>query len=181
MLANACEDLRVLKAAVIVALCACPVAAPGEDLTEEETLRELDDIMPIVEALHEDAKNIGLSRETLEKDVAERLKGAGIGTLSNEERLAHVRRPYLYVNCNVIYVESLKLASFSIDVEVHQRVSLANGEMAQGLTWAKSYLGIQDEANAAGKIREVVGGFVDEFVAAATKDNRKVPAGVSGR
>ena len=171
----------MLKAAVIVALCTGPVAAFGEDLTEEETLRELDEVMLIVEALHQAAKDVGLSRETLEKDVTEKLKGAGIRILSNEERLADARRPYLYVNCNVMYVEGIKLASFSIDVEIHQRVSLANGETAQGLTWAKSYLGIQDKGNAAHKIREVVGNFVDEFVSAVTKEDRKVPAGVSGR
>ena len=171
----------MLKAAVIVALCTGPVAAFGEDLTEEETLRELDEVMLIVEALHQGAKDVGLSRETLEKDVAEKLKGAGIGILSNEERLADVRRPYLYVNCHIMYVESIKLASFSIDVEVHQRVRLANGDTAQGLTWAKSYLGIQDKEKAARKIREVVANFVDEFLSAATKEDRKVPAGVSGR
>ncbi len=171
----------MLKAAVIIALCVCPVVAFGEDLTEEETLRELDEVMLIIEALHEDASDIGLTRETLEDDVTEKLESAGIGLLSAEERMASVRRPYLYVNCNVMYVESIKLTSFSIDVEVHQRVTLANGEMAQGLTWAKSYLGIQGQAKAARKIREVVGGFVDEFVSAATKKETKIPASASGR
>ena len=171
----------MLKAAVIAALCAYTVAPFGEDLTEEQTLRELDEVMLIVEALHQGAKDIGLSRETLEKDVAAKLESAGIGILSNEERLADVRRPYLYVNCNIVYVESIKLASFSIDVEVHQRVRLANGEMAQGLTWAKTYLGIQGQAKAASKIREVVGGFIDEFIAASTKKDEKDPAGASGR
>ena len=171
----------MLKAAIVLALIVSPAAMFGEDLTEEETLRELDEVMPIVEKLHQGAKDIGLSRDTLEKDVAEKLKGAGIGILSNEERLADVRRPYLYVNCHIMYVESIKPASFSIDVEVHQRVRLANGDTAQGLTWAKSYLGIQDKAKAARKIREVVANFVDEFLSAATKEDRKVPAGVSGR
>ena len=83
--------------------------------------------------------------------------------------MTNARRPYLYVNCNVVYLESIKLASFSIDVEVHQRVRLVNGETAQGLTWAKSYLGIQGQETAALKIREVVGGFIDEFISAATK------------
>ena len=169
------------KAPVIIALCAGPVAAFGKDLTEEETLRELDEVMPKVEKLHQGAKDMGLSRDTLEKDVAEKLESAGIGILSNEERLADVRRPYLYVNCHIMYVESIKLTSFSIDVEVHQRVRLANGETAQGPTWAKSYLGIQDKAKAACNIREVVANFVDEFLSAATKEDRKVPAGVSGR
>ncbi len=175
------EYLGMLKAAIVLALILSPTPAFGEDLTEEETLRGLGGVMPIVEELHEDAKNIGLSRETLEHDVAEKLGKAGITILSAEERMANVRRPYLYVNCNVVYVESIKLASFSIDVELHQRVRLADGDMAQGLTWAKTYLGIQGQAKAASKIREVVGGFIDEFIAASTKKDEKDPAGASGR
>ena len=166
----------MMSTLLIAAVCAFPAADPGEDLTEKETLRALDGVMLIVEKLHENAKRIQLSGETLEKDVTEKLKAAGIKRLSSDERLADERRPYLYINCHIMYVESIKLTSFSIDVEVHQRVSLANGKKAQGLTWAKSYLGIQSQANAARKIRDVVAEYVDEFIAAATQDDEKTPA-----
>ena len=55
--------------------------------------------------------------------------------------------------------------AFSLDIELHQRVTLENGEQAQALTWAKSYLGVQSHDRAAAHIRHVLGGYVDQFIA----------------
>lgn len=151
----------------------------GADVTESESLQGLDEIMIVVEALHEDAGHIGLTREALLEEVTVKLDRADIEILTIQERMADERRPYLYVNCNIVYVESISLTSFSIDVEVHQRVTLANGEKAQALTWAKSYLGIQGQTTAAVKIREVIGLFVDQFVRGATQSEDSVSDGAS--
>lgn len=138
------------------------------DLTEEESLRGLDRVQVVVEALHADADAIDLTTEDIKSDAVAKLDAAGIALLSLDERLEDPRRPYVYINCNVIYLESLKLTSFSIDVEVHQRVTLENGQKAQGLTWAKSYLGVQSRETASTIIREVIQAFVAQFVRAAT-------------
>lgn len=159
-----------MRIAAIGALCGFVAARVMADVTEEESLRGLDDIALIVEALHDDAARIGLTTEMLRQDATDKLDNADIRILPADERLSHPLRPYLYINCNIIYVDSIRLIAFSIDVEVHQKVTLENGEKAQALTWAKSYLGVQGQAKAASQIRQVVGDYVDQFIAAATKD-----------
>jgi hypothetical protein len=70
-----------------------------------------------------------------------------------------------------MYLDAAGAASFSLDIEAHQRVTLANGEKAQALTWAKSYLGVQSSDRAAAHIRHVLGGYVDQFIADYKKAN----------
>src|SRR5262245_4405901 len=98
--------------------------AAGADLTEDESLRDIGGIMVIVERLHEDATAIGLDRETLDAVVRDGLQKAGIRIYSADERLADERRPYLYVNCNVMRAPGANHVAFSLDIEVHQRVTL---------------------------------------------------------
>jgi len=152
-------------AACVVAMCSLASARVHADVDEPGSLRGLKGVMVIVERLHEDAARIGLDRETLDAIVRDRLQKAGIPLLSSEERLADERRPYLYVNCNVMNLQGAGAVAFSLDIEAHQRVRLADGEYAQGLTWAKSYLGVQSADRAAQHIRHVVTGYLDEFIA----------------
>lgn len=144
------------------------------DLSEAETLGGLDGVMVIVERLHPDAEKIGLDRETLDADVRSRLQDAGIEILSPQERMESEERPYLYINCNVMYIENIGLVSFSLDIEVHQRVTLANGEKAQALTWAKSYLGVQSRGRAAAQIRHVLAGYIQQFITLYNDANKPV-------
>lgn len=143
------------------------------DVTEDESLRSIAGVMVIVERLHADAAAIGLDRETLDAVVRDGVQKAGIGILSADERMADVRRPYLYVNCNVMRAGDAGLVAFSLDIEVHQRVTLANGEQAQALTWAKSYLGIQSTDRAAQQIRHVLAGYITQFTEAHKKANEQ--------
>lgn len=149
-----------------VALTLAFAAAAAADLTEDESLRGIGGIMVIVERLHEDAAATGLDRETLDAVVRDGLQKAGIRIYSADERMADDRRPYLYVNCNVMRGPGANQVAFSLDIEVHQRVTLAGGEQAQGLTWAKSYLGIQSADRAAQQIRHVLSGYVSQFTEA---------------
>lgn len=152
--------------AALIAFALSLAASAAADLTEDESLRNIGGIMVIVERLHEDATAIGLDRETLDAVVRDSLQKAGIRIYSAEERMADERRPYLYVNCNVMRVPGEGRVAFSLDIEVHQRVTLAGGERAQGLTWAKSYLGIQSSDGAAQQIRHVLTGYVTQFTEA---------------
>ncbi len=173
--------IRFLR--VAIACCVLAVYSPhaaSADLSEDESLKGIAGIMVIVERLHADAATIGLERETLDAVVRGGLQKAGIKILSADERMADERRPYLYVNCNVMDVKNLALVTFSIDIEVHQRVTLVGGEKAQGLTWAKSYLGIQSADRAPEQIRHVLAGYVEQFVAAYKKANAAPPAPTPG-
>lgn len=153
-----------------IALAISVTAAP--DVTEDESLRGINGIMVIVERLHPDAEATGLDRETLDAVVRDGLQKAGIRIYSADERMADERRPYLYVNCNVMRAGgSADFVAFSLDIEVHQRVTLASGEHAQSLTWAKSYLGIQSTDRAAQQIRHVLAGYITQFTDTHKKAN----------
>jgi hypothetical protein len=170
--------MRVMIALCMFILNAPPVASA--DVSEDESLKGIAGVMVIVERLHADAATFGLERETLDAVVRGGLQKAGIKILSADERMADERRPYLYVNCNVMDVKNPALVTFSIDIEVHQRVTLASGEKAQGLTWAKSYLGIQSADRASEQIRHVLAGYVEQFIAAYKKANTALPAAAPG-
>lgn len=150
------------------------------DLSEAETLRGLDAVQVIVEELHDDARHIGLTTASLREEIEQTIEKAGIALLTLAERVEHERRPYLYINCNFLYVESIELASFSIDVEAHQRATLVTGDEAQVLTWAKSYQGLQSGPRAAQKIRDVIRGYIDEFIRAVIAPDRPDPRGAPG-
>lgn len=148
-----------------VALFSAALSVAHADVDEPGSLQGLRGVMVIVERLHADAARIGLDRETLDAEVRARLQKAGITILSADERMADDRRPYLYINCNVMDLDQAGAVAFSLDIEAHQRVTLENGEKAQALTWAKSYLGVQSHERAAAHIRHVLGGYVDQFIA----------------
>lgn len=155
----------------LAALAVFVAAATATDLTEDESLRGISGVMVIVERLHEDAAAIGLDRETIDAIVRDGVQKGGIQILSSDERMADQRRPYLYVNCNIMRAGDAGIVAFSLDIEVHQYVTLAGGEKTQGLTWAKSYLGIQSSDHAAQQIRHVLTGYVTQFTDAHKKAN----------
>jgi len=166
-----------MKRIVFVWVLSVTLPSAG-DISESETLRGLTAIQLVVEELPPEARPLNVSKGILELDVMKELQEGGITLLSMDERTTHPRRPYLYVNCNLLYIETLNLTSFSVDVEVHQRVTLETGEKAQGLTWAKSYLGMTSGDIASERIRETVHDFVTEFVREATV-TPKIPSGKS--
>ncbi|MCH7960271.1 MAG: hypothetical protein IID08_09075 [Candidatus Hydrogenedentes bacterium] len=153
----------IITLIVLCSVVAHPVAVRAE-VTEPHSLRGLKGVLVVIEDLHPDARTIKLTRQSIQDAVEDRLRDAGIRIFTIAERLADPRKPYLYVNCNVIAVPDIELTVFSIDVESHQLVTLQNGDEAVALTWAKSYLGAQGNERAAQKIRDMVGELVDRFV-----------------
>lgn len=131
---------------------------------ERDSLAGIDGVMIVVEQLPADAERIDLARDDLEREVAYRFKRAGIRVLTAAERGADPRNPYLYVNCNILYVPDIQLTSFSIDVEMHQTATLKNGKDSPVLTWARSYLGVQHRDRAAAAIRGRLGELVEQFI-----------------
>ncbi len=150
-------------AAALVVVLALPGAAQTLK-AERESLRGIQGVRVIVESLPEDADEIDLDRTDLEREIAYRFKRAGIDVLSQDELEADERQPYLYVNCNVLYVPDIKLTSFSIDVELHQTATLKSGQESAVLTWARSFLGIQHRDRAAPTIRTRMGELIEQFI-----------------
>jgi len=165
------KPITLSAAALVCSLLLFVPRFASADLSEEESLKGISGVMVIIERLHTDAAAIGLERETLDAVVRDGLQKANVKILSPDERAADERRPYLYVNCNVMDMKNPALIAFSIDIEVHQRVTLTGGEKTQAQTWAKSYLGIQSADQAAEQIRHVLSGYVDQFLDAYKKAN----------
>ena len=161
------------RIALLVVAISCLVWWPAYGIElEKGSLKGLEGVDVIVENLQDGGEAIGVSAASIEGDVERQLRLAGIRILTKRERLDSDRKPYLYINCNILYFESIGLVTFSIDVEAHQIAELRTGEDAQVLTWAKSYLGSQHKDRAGKKLREVVESFVDEFVADFLDVNR---------
>lgn len=171
---HAARPLRAFFCTAWAAFAALPAAA---EVSERESLAGLQGVLLVVEDLHADARQIELTRHAIVEDVEARLRDAGIEVMTLQERLGDPRKPYLYINCNVIYVPDIELVSFSIDVESHQLVTLKNGDEAIGLTWAKSYLGVQGKRRAAQKIKDETARLVDLFIADFLSVNRQSSPG----
>jgi hypothetical protein len=174
--------MRSLLPIVIgVLLLPWATVAGGQSPEEErDSLRGLRGVMVLVEKLHADATSIELTREDLQREIGYRFKRAGIRILTAEERVEDERRPYLYVNCNVLYIPDLQLTSFSIDVELHQDAELKDGQKLPVLTWARSYLGIQHRDRAAAAIRSRLGEFLEQFISDYQFVNKSAESGETG-
>lgn len=162
-----------------VFLIALLAAAQSPD-EERASLKDLDGVMVLVERLHPDANHIELTREDLEREILYRFKRAGIPALTPAERQANDRQPYLYVNCNILYVPDIQLTSFSIDVELHQNATLKDGREMPVLTWGRSYLGVQHRDRAAAAIRSRLGEFIEHFISDYTAVNPTGKGGSNG-
>ncbi len=129
----------------------------------QESLRGLTAIYVFADSLLPDIEADGLNRESIQTDVEEQLRLAGIRVLTIEELKPD--SPYLY-----IYVHSLKRAgtySVTMEVKLNQYVFLARDPKIQlvATTWETGGTGNVGIDNVV-QIRDSLKEFVDEFISA---------------
>jgi hypothetical protein len=148
------------------------VASPSMVLASDSpsaraTLKGIDTVWVLVEALTPGAKTLGLTQEMIQTDVELKLRLAGIRVVTQEEALKLPGSPCLYVDVNV--VESAGAAS--IGVELVQGVRLErNGDAILAPTWSMGTLGRNPSAQ---DIRDRVKDYVDTFLNALLSVNPK--------
>ena len=100
------------------------------------TLRGLRGVGVLVEPLAPDVERAGLTTLQLQTEVEGQLRKAGIPVFTTEERLRVPGKPFVYVHVQVV-IRSYALATYFIQVELHQRASLETDALLTTVsTWS---------------------------------------------
>ncbi|MGE0823441.1 MAG: hypothetical protein AB7G75_27205 [Candidatus Binatia bacterium] len=108
----------------------------------KETLRGLPGVAVVVEPLHPDTEQDGLTHNQLLTEVEQQLKEAGIPVLTQEEWKNTLGAPYLYVNVAALK-KSYGLYAYAIEVCLNQLVTLIRDQQTQEFaeTWETREVG----------------------------------------
>jgi hypothetical protein len=135
----------------------------GDTERSRQTLRGVEGVYVLIEALEPEVERAGLTTQQLHTDVELRLRQAGIAVLTQEERRRTPGTPYLYVNVNVMPLSGGSPV-FQITVELNQEASLkTDGSLATVATWSVMGLGSSGKTGLA-FIRSSVRDRVDQFI-----------------
>jgi len=152
-----------MKRILIFALLLVWVSAGyGDDI---ETLRGLREIGVLIEDLNDDAKAAGLTRLTLQMDVALKLRKVGIKVSGFI--------PYLYIRVNsiaVAYISGEKTGAhvYVVNVRLCETVSLERDPakiVFSATTWTRDGFGfVPKNVSLSQTVRQAVADNVDEFI-----------------
>ena len=174
--------MRSWLLAVSVLVLAFPPASRAQ---RSDLFQGLGSLKVLIETLDQDARDAGLSGETLKTAVERRLSQSGISVLDES-------RATLYVNVSIAPVAGIEGYVFAVDLELHESVylwrqlladSVVPGATArtvgqfvmdessyQGTTWDTGSVGTTSQGNARtyirGAVLEHVDRFADDYLAA---------------
>lgn len=170
---------NVLLAAAVIALGLTHSAAVAAD-TEltRATIKGIEGVYVLIEAIHRDAQKEGLFESTLQTDVELRLRQGGVRVLTSAERAATPGSPDLYLQISTLKSSSsagLYVYNVSLDLNQSVRLERDPGTRAYGAkTWnATGVIGIVGASRLSSSIREVVRDMADSFVNAYLAVNPK--------
>jgi hypothetical protein len=145
-------------------LTAVPVASADMPDRAKETLRGLAGVAVVIEPLHPNAEQDGLTQRLLQDDIERRLRAAGIRVLTQKEWRNTPGSPYLYVNVAALK-KSYGLYAYAIEVCVNQLVTLIRNHQIQEFaeTWETREVGTVGKDQLP-TVRESVRAHVDAFI-----------------
>jgi hypothetical protein len=134
---------------------------------QQETLRGLSGVAVVVEPLHAEAEQDGLSAQQLQAAVERQLQEADIRVLSNDEWSTTLGGPYLYIN-RAALKKDYGLYAFSVEVCVDQLVALLRDlEIKQfAETWERrevGTVGVEKLASLEQSVTTHVGAFMTAY------------------
>ena len=130
------------------------------------SLQGLEGVRILVEDLAPEVEQAGLAKEPLQKGIEEKLRGAGIKVLTQDEVTRTPGEPYLYVNINVTLPKGQEEAcSYSVDIALIQNVILVINpkQTTYAVTWSTGGVGLIGKKSL-GQLRESVLDFTTIFV-----------------
>lgn len=145
---------------------------------DRKSLRGLQGIVVVVEDLHPDAEQNGLTKSQVRTDVELKLRQAGIRVMGAEESGQIPGSPYLYVNINTMKNDVLYGAfstyTFCLQVAVKQDVTLKRDSdlTVSATTWERQTLGTV-EANDLPDVRKILGEVIDRLINDYLAENPK--------
>lgn len=139
-------------------------AARAGRVEDRESLRRLPGVEVIVETFLPEEAAAGFSRETIRTGVELVLQSNGVRLLSEAERLETSSAPFLYVKVNPLKHSSAETYCLTIEVELHQAVSLMNRpeQRMSARTWKRVQVAIIGE-QITGRVTEVVEPLIKQF------------------
>ena len=139
-------------------------AARAGRVEDRESLRRLPGVEVIVETFLAEEEAAGFSRDTIRTGVELVLQSNGVRLLSEAERLETPSAPFLYVKVNPLKHSSAETYCLTIEVELHQAVSLMNRpeQRMSARTWKRVQVAIIGE-QITGRVTEVVEPLIKQF------------------
>jgi hypothetical protein len=153
---------------------ASPLLALNSEMNRS-SLQGLKGVRVLVEDLTSEVEGEGLAKSVLQKEIEDRLRGAGIRVLTQEEAPQTPGEPYLYVNVNVTLSKGEEEAcSYSIDLALIQNVTLIRNprQTTYAITWSTGGMGLIGKKSLK-DLKESVREIVDLFVKAFMSVNPK--------
>lgn len=140
-------------ALAILALAAAPGGADEETVTGVDRFRLWNDCKPVhiaVEALTDDARDIGLTVRDIEVSVRSRLRAARLYTEDVEDSF-------------LVFVIHVRYKAFDLSADYYKEVlDLASGKSNFAVMWRKSVLGFH--GGRASYILSALSQHIDEFI-----------------
>jgi len=139
-------------------------AARAGRVEDRESLRRLPGVEVIVETFLPEEEAAGFSRDTIRTGVELVLQSNGVRLLSEAERLETPSTPFLYLKVNPLKHSSAETYCLTIEVELHQAVSLTNRpeQRMSARTWKRVQVAIIGE-QITGRVTEVVEPLIKQF------------------
>jgi hypothetical protein len=155
---------RWLTIAFLVAL---PAALFAQQFvtTGRDTLRGLDGIEVIVEALPPELVEAGLTTETVRTDIVDRLEAARITVYGTQDENPSPAKPYLYLLVQALALpgDAGHAASIHLDVRQTLQSPVTGSRVVNALTWdAHTLLAVP--SGQLGLLRDEIQAHVDVFI-----------------
>jgi hypothetical protein len=160
---------------VLMLVCVVSAALALDSDINRETLRGLKGMRVLVEDLAPEVEKAGLTKNQLQADIEDRLRKAGIKTLTQDECFATPGEPYLYVNISLNFRKGdPNIYSFSIDIGVIQNVTLDRNpkQKTYAATWSTGGVG-SIEKELLSRLKGSVDDLLDLFIKAYLAVNPK--------
>lgn len=155
--------MRYALLSILLFTVACEAGAQS---IGKESLSHLDGVQVVVEEMSKSVERAGLSSNTIKTDVELALRKSSIEVYTEEESNKAESMPYLYVQVSTFRgSDALSNAyAFSIQVSLHQMVTLMSGEIASARTYRTAgATGLTGSDNLR-SIRDFVEGRVNVFI-----------------
>ena len=151
-----------------ISLLLLPVSAWGQgSAAQGATLRGVNIVEVVIEAIDPVAEQDGLTRSQLQTDVEERLRRAGI-------TVGPTLTGHLYVNVDTVKGEHGQAYAYNVSVQYVQQVVLPRDPKAPifAPTWDTGGVGLIS-TNRLREVRQDVANYVDQFIKAHLEQNPK--------
>jgi hypothetical protein len=177
------EFMKKVRLIISITLALVPVLSPctSADYVSDQkgTLRGIEALLIVVGQLPPEVTDLGLTKEQVRTEVAERVRLSGITVVPLEA--FPTLDPYLYITINT--ASRQPYLSYSLHSELKQLVYLGRDKdtSCDATTWTGTKAGITERTHAKseimGNIRQLVERFITDHAAANDKEAVKPPEG----